>query len=632
MSFTNPLPFLVILFSLQIYRCQQQHLNLLNDDNINNTSSPSPSSSSSSLSSFNETFTTGGTLTEASLNSNRLIPKTVSEYPLPFNVRTKYLTDEEDYTLSEAISFSVLSKQQSSSTTTILAGFAYDNIYYVFDIEEGKPKIIFSQDDLPDVVLTSKENNPININDGQWHKLNIERVNRKLRFQLDNTEQSDMQLPDGWQTKTNIFIGAELTPVPNGDFNGKLGDILVTNAGRSLNLREEDTTDENEDNLKESSTPLISSIPSSSDKIFVVVDMKSSQTKQIVGFLRTDNSEVVVPSPTNNPFNTLSFSFRTRSNVSTLMQFGPISLNIDVDGYLALVIRDKQAQRISSNDEQKPINDGSIYSVHLQRTDKNIEAWIMKKNSFQSAKKISMELSSAKLNIDSFVFGPRSQFIGCLENVTYNEQVISFKHLSSNRQQCPSSSIVLKSAEVLSTSNIFIDQIISFKEYDRPLIVPIDYPEDFRLFSLVFYTQESNSIICSLADRTYTNFLTLSIYNARLLLTFDDKQRKRLKIFLNGTGPVDDGRDHEVVVKLINKNDFIVELDGNVVMKKISETFRIQTIYIGQLDSFLKEKHASLDGDNFVGCIKNVMLNERAVIKLDHIHHAGRLTNVCQLS
>ena len=42
---------------------------------------------------------------------------------------------------------------------------------------------------------------------------------------MDNQEQSDVILPDGWQSKTNIFIGAELTPVPNGDFNGKLGDV-----------------------------------------------------------------------------------------------------------------------------------------------------------------------------------------------------------------------------------------------------------------------------------------------------------------------------------------------------------------------------------------------------------------------
>lgn len=49
----------------------------------------------------------------------------------------------------------------------------------------------------------------------------------QLRFHLDNQEQSDVVLPSAWQSKTNIFIGAELTPVPNGDFSGKLGDVSV---------------------------------------------------------------------------------------------------------------------------------------------------------------------------------------------------------------------------------------------------------------------------------------------------------------------------------------------------------------------------------------------------------------------
>ncbi|CAF4438019.1 unnamed protein product, partial [Rotaria sp. Silwood2] len=440
-----------------------------------------------------------GALTEASLNNNRLIPKTISEYPSPVNVRTKYTTDEEDYTLSESISFSILTNQQISQATTILAGFAYDNIYYVFDIEDGKPKIIFSQDDLPDIILTIKPSNQIIINDGKWHKLNIQRLDRKLRFDLDNIEQSDVQLPDGWQAKTNIFIGAELTPVPNGDFNGKIGDILVTNSGQSINLREEDLTDENDENSKDLTTPIISSLSSSNDKIFVVVDMKSSEISQTIGFIPNDNSEIIIPSSINTAFNTFIFSFRTRSNVSTLIEFEQISLNIDVDGYLALVIRDKQAQRILSNDEQKPINDGNLYTVYLQRTDKNLDAWIIKNKNFKP-NKISIELSTSKLIVENFIFGPRSQFIGCLQNITYNDQLLSFKHLSFNRQQCPSSSIALKSAEILSYNNIYIDQIISFKEYDRPLIINLDTPEDFRIFSFSFYTQDFNSIICSLAD------------------------------------------------------------------------------------------------------------------------------------
>jgi hypothetical protein len=359
--------------------------------------------------------------------------------------------------------------------------------------------------------------------------------------------------------------------------------------------------------------------------------MKSSHISQTIGFLPNDNNEIIIPSPINTPFNTLIFSFRTRSNVSTLIEFDQISLNIDVDGYLALVIRDKQAQRILSNDEQRPINDGNLYTVHIQRVEKSLEAWIYKNKNFKP-NKISIELSTTKLIIDNFIFGPRRQFIGCLENVTYNDQLLSFKHLSLNRQQCPSSSIVLKSKEILSINNIYIDQIISFKEYDRPLIVTLDKSEDFRIFSFLFYTQESNSIICSLADKTYEHILTLSIYNGRLLLTYDNKQRKRMKIYMNNSVVINDGREHKLILKLINKDDLIVEIDGNVIMKKINSNFAVTTVYIGQLDSFIKEKFSDLDGDNFIGCIKDIILNEKSIIKLDHIHHVGRLTNICHLS
>ncbi|CAF3924649.1 unnamed protein product, partial [Rotaria magnacalcarata] len=312
------------------------------------------------------------------------------------------------------------------------------------------------------------------------------------------------------------------------------------------------------------------------------------------------------------------------------MQFDQISLNTDVDGYLALVIRDKLAQRILLNDEQKPINDGNLYTVHLQRTDKNLEAWIMKSKSFKP-NKISVELSTSKLIIENFIFGPRSQFTGCLQNITFNDQLLSFKQLSLNRQQCPSSSIVLKTAEILSYNDIYIDQIISFKEYDRPLIITFDNPEEFRIFSFSFFTQDTNSIICSLADRTYEHFLTLSIYNERLLLTYDDKQRKRMKIFMNNSILINDGREHKLILKLINKDDLIFDIDGTVTMKKFSNNFRINKIYIGQLDGFIKEKIPDLDGDNFIGCIKDIMLNEKSTLKLDHIHHLARLTNICQL-
>ncbi len=61
-------------------------------------------------------------LTEDSLNNNSLI-------------RTKYTTDEEDYTSTESIVFSIRTNQQISQVITILAGLTYENINYRFNIE-----------------------------------------------------------------------------------------------------------------------------------------------------------------------------------------------------------------------------------------------------------------------------------------------------------------------------------------------------------------------------------------------------------------------------------------------------------------------------------------------------------------
>ncbi|CAF5033663.1 unnamed protein product [Rotaria sp. Silwood1] len=74
------------------------------------------------------------------------------------------------------------------------------------------------------ILLTTKNDTNL-INNGQWHRLYIERSNRKLRYTLDNVEQSDNELSDKWQERTNIFIGAQLTIVPDGNYNGKIDDV-----------------------------------------------------------------------------------------------------------------------------------------------------------------------------------------------------------------------------------------------------------------------------------------------------------------------------------------------------------------------------------------------------------------------
>ncbi|CAF2152127.1 unnamed protein product [Rotaria magnacalcarata] len=598
MGFTQRiLNIISILIIMESYLCQDESYSIIVNDDINAINELP----------INRTLTVDDTRIEDTFNSNTSTQETIIENSSTINTRKKYVTDEENYTSVESITFSIRTNQQTSKAITVLIGFAYENISYAFHIEKGKLNIIFSQGELSYVTLTTKNDTEL-ITDGQWHPLNVERSNQKLKFTLDNIEQSNVELPDGWLAKRNVFIGAELITVPDGNFSGNIRDISITNAGRPLNLRIEDNSDERlEQSQTTTTTTAISSV------------VNQSESLRTIGFHPNDNNPIIFPSPIKAFFKTLSFSFRAYSNLSTIIRFDEISLNIDVDGYLTLFIQDRQVQRIFSYEERKPINDGKFYFVELQLNDQTLEAWIDKN------KKISIELSSSFLFIEKFLFGLNNRFIGCIENVTYNNEILIFEGLSSNRQQCFSNNIIIKSIG----DSSHIDRIISFKENDRPLIVILDNPEEFHMFSLLFYTQEANSIIGSLADETYENFMILTVKNEYLYLTYYNKGEKIIEITTNTS--VNDNNEHKIVIKLIHQTDLLFELDGNIIMENMTEMFYISTVYIGKLDSYVKEQFSNVDGAHFIGCIENVMLNKQSIVKLEHVNQLDRLINTCRI-
>lgn len=347
--------------------------------------------------------------------------------------------------------------------------------------------------------------------------------------------------------------------------------------------------------------------------------LNQSELSQTISFLPNDNSAIIFSSPIKSFFKSFSFSFRSYSNLSTIIQFDEIYLNVDIDGYLTLVIDDQQAQRIHSDDEEKPINDGRFYNVQLELNNQTLEA------SIDKDKKISIELSSSLLFIEKFLFGLHNQFIGCIENVTYNNKIFRFQGLPPNRQECISENLLIKYTEDIQT-----DRIISFNENDRPVIVVLDKTEKFHMFSLLFYTQEANGIICSLTDDTYENFMILSVQSEYLFLTYYHTGTKLIEISTNNT--INDKYEHEIVIKLIDDSYLLFELDGNIMTANMTEIFNINTIYIGKLDSFIKEKFSDIDGEYFIGCIGNVMLNKRSIVKLQHIYQSDRLVNTCLLT
>ncbi|CAF4429429.1 unnamed protein product, partial [Adineta steineri] len=116
--------------------------------------------------------------------------------------------------------------------------------------------------------------------------------------------------------------------------------IRVININRSLTLDKEDYSNTTDENLIDS----------------ITIINNQSELIQTIAFLPDNNNEIVLSSPINSSFETLSFSFRTFSNASTLVQFENVNINIDNDGYLTLAVENRQTQRIFSSNEQKPIN------------------------------------------------------------------------------------------------------------------------------------------------------------------------------------------------------------------------------------------------------------------------------------
>jgi len=342
--------------------------------------------------------------------------------------------------------------------------------------------------------------------------------------------------------------------------------------------------------------------------------MNQTESIQTIGFLPNDNNEIIFPLPIKSSFKTLSFSFRTYSNISTIIQFEEIHLNIDIDGYLTLVIGNRQVQKIFSNEQQKPMNDGIFYFVQIEFHNQTLEI------SIDKTKKFSIKLLSSFLIIENLIFGLNNQFLGCIKNLTYNNQILSFEHLSLNRRQCP----------IKSKNHISIHQIISFKENDRPLIIQLNNSEEFEIFSFLFSTQESNCIIGSLTDQIYENILILSIHYEQLLLTYyNNKQKKRIEILMNYL--INSRNEHQIIIKLINKYNLVFQFDENIIIKNITNQFYINQISIGKLNEVIQKDFSDLNNENFIGCIKDLRLNNKSLIKFEHIDQLDRLTNTCQL-
>ena len=379
--------------------------------------------------------------------------------------------------------------------------------------------------------------------------------------------------------------------------------MKILKSGRPLNLREEDFTYDHGENLPDIPLLLFSSSSPAYEKFASPVPNKLSSSNGKLSFLPRDNQQIIVTSPVQSPFRTFSMSFRVHNAICTVVQFDPISLIIDADGYLALVLRHQQAQRIFARTPRQSVSDGHLHVIQLQLMKNVLQVWI------DPLKKVTIDLHAASsFVIDRFIFGSHNQYLGCIEHVMYNDHLFSFEPIALHRQQCPA-------------SHIPTDQIIAFDELDRPLTALADHAEAFQSLSFYFSSSESNSFLCALTDLVADNAITASIRQNRLLFTYRDEQKRRMELFINHS--IDQGKEHQLTIKLLNKNDLIFQLDKHVLMRKLPSRFPMEKLHFGQLDG------SNSNAKQFIGCIRDIRLNGKSLFKAEQIHPAHRLSHIC---
>ena len=373
--------------------------------------------------------------------------------------------------------------------------------------------------------------------------------------------------------------------------------MKVFNGIRSLKLREEDTTF---DLIETRTAPIVHERFSS-----------PLSTEQIT-FLVNNQNEIVYTTSTKSIFRHFSLTFRTEKSVCTIVEMDPIRLIVDADGYLALLVVHHQPQRIPAKTQRRSVNDGHRHTIEIHLIGQSLYAWI------DSNEKISIDLMQTALIIENFIFGAHNQFVGCIERVIFNDETFVFQQIPIDRQKC-SLNILLE------------DQTIHFDDLTRPLIIFKRPAESIDEFSFRFSTFESNSFLCSLTNSNYEQMFLLTLTQQGLSLIYHSEFNRPIEFLLNSTTSFYHGNEHQLMMKFLKNNELVLQFDEQTMRRNNFNRFTIEKINFGHFDSLIGEGFGNNNRDNFLGCLRDVRLNGKSLVKLEDIYPISRLTDSCSM-
>ncbi|KAL7673330.1 hypothetical protein ACOME3_008192 [Neoechinorhynchus agilis] len=526
-------------------------------------------------------------------------------------------------------SFHLKFRTRQLSNSTVIAHGRTNEHYFNVEINEGRLVYRFADDNglaISSYSLPSKQ-----INDGEWHKLIIERQKSKFLISLDNERYTEVSF--GKSLSENVFAGSRIMLGFNVEgnrieqFEGDIAEVIILIGDQPLATRELPVDYKDVVNLK-----LIeaSNMSGGVEKVIIRMDMTAGSS---VSFGEKHDSEIVLRYPEQKDLDSFGITFRASFDGIVASLLGDHTfVGLEVHGeQLIILVKNLRGETVEHNLGRTEYN--VEHTVHL-RNDRqgdhgNMNAWLTRNR----AAAVSVPVLNPFL-IDRIVLGGevrnpsfknRKPILGCIKKPYLNLFNINLEPVvPQSRSDC-------RISRSHQSPHI---QAVAFGQNDRPL--PFTYADNdkkrFQSLELEFSTLEQWGIIVSLHD-SVDNFIALHLQNGTLHLTIDDSNIEQQSFPLS-TDHLNDGRYHRIkIMNSANGRDYANVDNSNRIYfpANIVSDFWITTIYFGAADHWAKDHYSLMGhGPHFVGCLRNIRFNDDTIIRNDHIKDRTRINSHCR--
>lgn len=521
-----------------------------------------------------------------------------------------------------------------------------------FKIELMDGRLVFHFSDSSDLSISSYSLPSKQLDDGEWHRLIVQRTKSKFEVSIDGSKYSEISFNK--PLMQNVFTGSRIILGFNNElnrmirFDGEIAEVITSVNNIPLKMKEVPIT------LNEMTDVSFPEQANEIDKVIIRVDMAP------VASIALRPEERPLTLFYNEEKHVVSFgvSFRSATDgiiasMTGLRSKHFVGIEI-VKQALFLTVRSDQTDL--QRQELGTVTPNTEHTLHLWNDRQGdiavISAWLTSNRQSPVSFKVSDPFLvdrisfGGRANDDPDLFVNSRPILGCVSKPYLNLFTLDLKSLlPAGLTGCA----VDGDITMLSDHQWrYIDhtEAITFHHGDRPL--PFTYAEnDGRNFSslqLEFATVQPSGIIASLHDNK-DNFIALFLQNGFLHMIIDDKYIEQ-QSFKVSERLVNDGQYHRVKIvnserrqkdsrgKVVQTDEHqnYIELDSQKVKfpKPLADVLHVTTIYFAAADFWAKDHYSLASIGNFFGCMRRILFNDEQIIRYDHILDKDRINAGCQ--